>query len=340
MILWRDASTARSIRANRLQTLAHPLFAQHQPLHGRVQVEGQHGRYGPPCGVGPEQPRIRPPESLFRTLWTSSPLAPLSRPPDQLICRNAPVGHHAENQPCWTAPSRGGSSICGRGCSINRSLVDEPILRAVLGVPIQLGTKPADPCPHDAPQSVQRLPVLLGDLGHRTAELRRHVQSPRTARLYPPRSTAATPAGTPPYPTSASPSPPPQADGRFNQHSQLLMARRRCRPETPNARSTRPLTSRCQRLVRTSWLGSASCLRLHQAVASAEVRARSPQVGVHLAQTLHSSIGSRYECSVSFPHRLLARVMEPLQIPEHRRLRRHVSDDARLAISSPTPCAR
>ena len=54
--VWRVASPGPEGRSGRrLETLAHPLSAQHQPLHRRAQVEGQHPMAR--CGVGSEQPR-------------------------------------------------------------------------------------------------------------------------------------------------------------------------------------------------------------------------------------------------------------------------------------------
>ena len=43
-----------------LQTPAHPLSSQHQPLHHRVQIERQH-HDGPPRGIRPEPARWQPP---------------------------------------------------------------------------------------------------------------------------------------------------------------------------------------------------------------------------------------------------------------------------------------
>ena len=111
----------------------------------------------------------------------------------------------------------------------------------------------ADPCPHDAPQpcgtasaSLARRPLtpLGGTLPSRQPQPR--TRSPRSARLYPPRSTAAAPADTPPCQTGASRSPHRQADAPVLR-STLVTAdgpQVRCRPETPNAQSGRPLPSR------------------------------------------------------------------------------------------------
>ena len=74
-----------------------------------------------------------------------------------------------------------------------------------------------DPCP-DVMLPNRRGTVLppARNLGHRSAESARHVDRGKldhaTARLYPPRSTAATPAGTPPCQTSAVGLCNPQAD--------------------------------------------------------------------------------------------------------------------------------
>ena len=108
----------RAIRAKRtcLQTLAHPLFAQHQPLHGRVQVEGHAAAHtGPPVRrwprTAPTASVPQPSHSCQNGCGCSSPLPHLCLD-HQIngICRNAPVGHHAEDlgtSLCWTAPSRG-----------------------------------------------------------------------------------------------------------------------------------------------------------------------------------------------------------------------------------------
>ena len=84
-------------------------------------------------------------------------------------------------------------------------------------------TATADPCPHDAPQPCGTgLPVF--NLGHR---IRRH-STPTANSITPPLvsdSSAVTPADTPPYPTSTSPSG-RQLPQRFGQHAQLLVARR------------------------------------------------------------------------------------------------------------------
>ena len=91
----------------------------------------------------------RPPaKSLFRTLWTSSPLPHLCpRPPDQLICRNAPVGHHAEDLvPASVGQLHSGERKLHLPLHSRQRLFDqplpgsyEPILRAVLGVPYPVG---------------------------------------------------------------------------------------------------------------------------------------------------------------------------------------------------------
>ena len=47
------ASKIDDPKAHRFQPFTHPLSAQHQPLHRRVQIECQH-RYRPPRGVGSE----------------------------------------------------------------------------------------------------------------------------------------------------------------------------------------------------------------------------------------------------------------------------------------------
>ena len=85
--------------ANCFEALAGPLSAQHQPLHRRAQIEGQH-RCGPPCGVGSEQPR-REPASGQATLQNAMDLlalpASLPRPPDQLVPSKDSVGHHPKD---------------------------------------------------------------------------------------------------------------------------------------------------------------------------------------------------------------------------------------------------
>ena len=144
----------------------------------------------------PEQPRRQPAPSQV-TLQNAVDLlalaAPLSRPPDQLICRNAPVGHHAEDLvPASVGQLHRGERKLHLPLHSRQRLFDqslpgsyEPILRAVLGVPYPVGhevhispllTRVHTMLPNLA---VQRLPVLLGDLGHRTADLRRHVDPNR-----------------------------------------------------------------------------------------------------------------------------------------------------------------
>ena len=210
-----------------------------------------------PTAAGPQ------PSPLQNAVDLLALTAPLSRPPDQLICRNAPVGHHSEDLvPASVGQLHRGERELHLSLHSRQRLFDqplpgsyEPILRAVLGVPYPVGhevhispllTRVHTMLPNLA---VQHLPVLLGDLGQHSAQPSRRPQpqtrSPRTARLYPPRSTEQLPL----VPRRVRPQhhllhPRRQTAQRFNQHSQLLMAQVRCRPETPNARSTRPLTSR------------------------------------------------------------------------------------------------
>ena len=85
--------------ANCLEPLAPPLSTQYQPLHRRTQIEGQH-RYGPPCSVGSEQPRGEPASrqvTLQDTMGLLALTTPLPGPPDQLIPRKGPVGHHSKD---------------------------------------------------------------------------------------------------------------------------------------------------------------------------------------------------------------------------------------------------
>ena len=175
---WRVASEGRS---HCLETLAHPLSAQHQPLHRRAQVD----RYG----VGSEQPRREPARSQV-TLQDAVDLlaftASLPVPPDHLISRKVSVGHQpGDLRLRRPASSRGrygeisgdspvqGSSCCRLPLVRTPPTVDGPWRPAVRGMPCS------------------------------PAELRRHVESyrARSARLCPRRSTAATRADTQPRPT-------------------------------------------------------------------------------------------------------------------------------------------
>ena len=204
------------------------------------------------AALAPNSSRRHPlpmePSHSSATLWTSSPLPHLCL---DLRSTHLPQcsGWSPRRRPCtslcWTAyqPRGTGSSICpsipGRGCSINRSLRSyQPILRAVLGVPYPVGHEghTADPCPHDAPQPCgtasaslarrPRTPHGVNSVGSRRPQPR--TQSPRTARLYPPRSTGSNSRW---YPAVSDLSshllhPRRQTAQRSNQHSQLLMARR------------------------------------------------------------------------------------------------------------------
>ena len=160
--------------------------------------------------------------------------ASLSRPPDQLIPRNAPVGHHSEDLvPASVGQLHRGERELHLSLHSRQRLPRsrplpgsyEPILRAVLGVPYPFGyevhispllTRVHTMLPNLA---VQRLPVLLGDLGHRSAELCRHVNPNR--ELDHPEALVSTlravPQQLPLVPRrvrpAASPFPPPQADG-------------------------------------------------------------------------------------------------------------------------------
>ena len=170
----------------------------------------------------PEQPRRQPAPSQV-TLQNAVDLlalaAPLSRPPDQLICRNAPVGHHAED----LVPASVGQ-LHRREWKLHlplhsrQRLFDRPLLVAMnrysgcswsaLSSWARSSHQPtADPCPHDAPQpcgtasaSLARRPRTPHGGTPSSRRPQPQTRSPRTARLHPPRSTAATPAGTPPYP--------------------------------------------------------------------------------------------------------------------------------------------
>ena len=108
----------------------------------------------------------------------------------------------------------------------------EPILRAVLGVPYPSSHQPTVVHTMLPNLAVQRLPVLLGDLGHRTAELRRHDPNRKLDHPEPLVSTLrAVPQQLPLVPRRIRPQhhllhPRRQTAQRFNQHSQLLMARR------------------------------------------------------------------------------------------------------------------
>ena len=120
--------------AHCLETLAHPLSAQHQPLHRRAQIEGQH-RYGPPCGVGSEQPRRQPATQPGHSSERCGP-ARLHR---ISACTTGPphlpqgLGWSPTRRPCARLrqpfSSRGraaaptAASSPGRGCSLSGSLM-------------------------------------------------------------------------------------------------------------------------------------------------------------------------------------------------------------------------
>ena len=158
--------------AHCLETLAHPLSA---PLHRRAQVEGQH-RYGPPCGVGSEQPRREPARSQV-TLQDAVDLlaftASLPVPPDRLISRKVSVGH----QPGDLVPGSAGQPHHGEGQfqlqfhSRQRLFAqhsDEPVFRVLLavGYPVwyEVHLRPLLTCldPGGAQSAVRGMPVLFG----------------------------------------------------------------------------------------------------------------------------------------------------------------------------------
>ena len=228
-LTWRDAFTrpgrkrsGRSrtrLHGNRLPTHCSPNTT---PLHGQddFRLKCQH-RYGPHiAALAPNSPDgIRPPaKSLF--MERCGPPRPephlLSRPPDQLICRNAPAWSATPKtlyQPLLdSGPSRGteapsappfpAEAVADRW---DRSLGSyEPILRAVLGVALSSWARSSRCQParcltlvssHDAPQpcgySVCQSHARV-DLGHRTADTRcpstvdrqpRTSITPETARL-------------------------------------------------------------------------------------------------------------------------------------------------------------
>ena len=206
-------------------------------------------------------PRTAPTAAGPRQVTLQNAVDLLAARLDHQINSSAAMPHHAEAVPASVGQLHRGEWKLHLPLHSRQRLFDqplpgsyEPILRAVLGVPYPVGhevhispllTRVHTMLPNLA---VQRLPVLLGASDPQRNSV---VTSTPTAnsitpnRSSPPSAHAATPAGTPPYPTSASPSPPPQADGpRFNQHRNCDGPQVRCRPETPNARSTRPLTSR------------------------------------------------------------------------------------------------
>ena len=122
-------------------------------------VEGQH-RYGPPCCVGPKQPRRKPASGqiILQNAVDLLPFAaPLPRPPDQLIARESP-GWSPARRPCamlrrpasWRnsslPPYWKGSSNCvsipGRGCSFSGSLIAMNLYSGFFLLrPIHSGTK-------------------------------------------------------------------------------------------------------------------------------------------------------------------------------------------------------
>ncbi len=147
---------ADDAEAHGLHTLAHPLFAQHQLLHRRVQIERQH-HYRPPRRVRPELPRRQPAlrkvllqhrmHLLTPSTGSGQALAtPLPVPPDQLIPRQLSVRHH----PCHFVPFAISHLHDG-----NRQLLpihveqrrvrhtlpyrDEPVVGTVLAVPRSTG---------------------------------------------------------------------------------------------------------------------------------------------------------------------------------------------------------
>ncbi len=122
-------------------------------------------------------------KSLFRRLWTSSPLPHL--------CLDHQINSSAVMLRLVTTPKLAASGQLHRGewklhlpLHSRQRLFDQPLpgsyaVRAVLGVPYpvrhEVHISPLLTRVHTMlPNAVQRLPVLLGDLGHRTAELRRH----------------------------------------------------------------------------------------------------------------------------------------------------------------------
>ena len=212
---------------------AHPLFAQHQPLHGRVAITMRRPR----------------PVTLQNAVDLLALAAPLSRPPG----RNAPVGHHAPLYHLLDLIEEAPLLLPGRGCSI-KPLPGSYEPRAVLGVPYPVGHEVHINCP-GVHTMLPNLAVhsLLGDLGHRTAELGRSITPNRFSTLRQYRSNSR--------PRRIR----PQHLLQFNQHSQLLMA-----GTLPSRNSgTMPLTSSAAGTPCASC--NASCLRVSTSVALSRV---------------------------------------------------------------------
>ena len=186
---------------------------------------------------------------------------------------------------------------------------------------------------------VQHVPVFLGNLGHRTAELSRHVNPYRKLDHSEPLVSAlgAVPQQLLLIPRRVRPQhdlghPNRQMSQSLLQHSKLLMARRHV---TVSKLRVHHQVGLCpvgrERLIRPVLLVAVQRLllvALHQAgvhvqrglgmrrTALYEVH----QSGVHLPQPLQSVVGGRDECSVRLTFGLLTCVVEPLQIPEHHRV--------------------
>ena len=119
-------------------------------------------------------------------------------------------------------------SIPSRGCSVNRSLTAMNRYSGLfLECPIQLGRSSplptADPCPPGAPPPSGTAAAVTSDPRRRVSNRSSlpSAQYRSNSRWYPASDLSITFAGGP----------------GFNQHTQLLI-QVRCRPETPNARSS------------------------------------------------------------------------------------------------------
>ena len=131
--------------------------------------------------------------SLFRTLWTCSPLPHLclyhrivSSPGRSRLVTNPETLCQAPPASLTGKGSSSCSSIPGRGCSLSASLIAMNryfrVLLAV-GYPVwyEVHLRPLLTCldPGGAQSAVRGMPVLFGNLGHRAPELRRHVDAYR-----------------------------------------------------------------------------------------------------------------------------------------------------------------
>ena len=185
-----------------LQSSAHPLRPNTSRFIPEFRLKLS---TGPPCGVGPEQPRRH--KSLLRTPWTSSPLPHLCL--DHQI-NSSPASVRLVTTPktlCQPRPDNSiagkGNSNCasipGRGCSFNRSLIAMNRYSGLfLECPIhghEVHLSPFAYPPYVRSSYSVRHSYQQSDTARRNSRSRQplpQTRSPRTARLSPRRS--ATPA--------------------------------------------------------------------------------------------------------------------------------------------------